>query len=192
MRRRSFLKAVAAAAPAAGMQHFLITQGLAQAPASLPSSAIHVVGDGKDYSGHPHSLGFSSILFKVPTSETSGSLFVMEHTHLLPGGPCLHLHWNQEEWFYVMEGEVVFQVGEQRVQLRAGESVLAPRRVPHTFSSLGATPSRLLIAFTPAGKMEQYFRDAEMAKDAAGDAEFMERYEMERVGPSPFWKPKSS
>jgi mannose-6-phosphate isomerase-like protein (cupin superfamily) len=192
MRRRSFLKAVAAAAPAAGMQQFLSAQALAQAPASPASSAVHVVGAGEDYSGHPYSLGFSSILFKVPTSATGGNLFVMEHTHLLPGGPCLHLHWNQEEWFYVMEGEVVFQVGEQRVQLRAGESVLAPRRVPHTFSSVGETPSRLLIAFTPAGKMEQYFRDAEVAKDSAGEAEFMGRYEMERVGPSPFWKAKAS
>jgi mannose-6-phosphate isomerase-like protein (cupin superfamily) len=191
MRRRSFLKAVAAAAPAAGMQHFLVTQALAQAPASPLAGGIHVVGAGEDFSGQPHSLGFSSIHFKVPTSATGGNLFVMEHTHLLPGGPCLHLHWNQEEWFYVMEGEVVFQVGEQRVQLGAGESVLAPRRVAHTFSSVGSTPSRLLIAFTPAGKMEQYFRDAERVKDA-GDAEFLKRYEMERVGPSPFWKAKTT
>jgi mannose-6-phosphate isomerase-like protein (cupin superfamily) len=133
-------------------------------------------------------LGFSSILFKGPTSETAGGLFVIEHTHLLPGGPPLHLHLNQEEWFYVMDGEVAFQVGEQRLHLRAGDSVLAPRRVPHTFSSVAATPSRMIIAFSPAGKMEQYFRDAEKAKGSAVDAAFMQRYEMELVGPSPFWK----
>jgi mannose-6-phosphate isomerase-like protein (cupin superfamily) len=186
MQRRSFLKAVAVAAPAVGLQSFLVTQ--AQSPAASSAGSLHVVGAGEDRFGQHHSLGFSSILFKVPTSETGGGLFVMEHTHLLPGGPALHLHLNQEEWFYVMEGEVVFQVGEQRVQLHAGESVLAPRLVPHTFSSVGAAPSRLLIAFTPAGKMEQYFRDAEEAKGAAGDAAFMRRYEMELVGPSPFWK----
>jgi mannose-6-phosphate isomerase-like protein (cupin superfamily) len=186
MQRRSFLKAVAAAAPAAGLQTFLVTQARSQTPASPPPSSLHVLGAGEDRFGHPHSLGFSSILFKVPTSETAGGLFVMEHTHLLQGGPPLHLHLNQEEWFYVMEGEVAFQVGEQRLQLHAGESVLAPRRVPHTFSSVGATPSRLLIAFCPAGKMEQYFRDAENAKESAGDAEFMRRYEMELVGPSSF------
>ena len=188
MRRRSFLKAAAVAAPVAGLQDFLVTQARGQTGAAPPASALHVVGAGKDRFGQPHSLGFSSILFKVPTSETAGGLFVMEHTHLLPGGPALHLHFNQEEWFYVMEGEVAFQVGEQRLQLHAGESVLAPRRVPHTFSSVAATPSRMLIAFCPAGKMEQYFRDAENAKEAAGDAAFMARYEMERVGPSPFWK----
>jgi mannose-6-phosphate isomerase-like protein (cupin superfamily) len=186
MKRRSFLTAVAIAAPAAGLQDLLLAQAHAQAPAS--PGAVHVVRAGEDRSAHPHSLGFSSILFKVPTSETAAGLFVMEHTHLLPGGPPLHLHLNQEEWFYVMEGEVAFQVGEQRVNLRAGDSVLAPRRVPHTFSSVGNTPARMIIAFCPAGKMEQYFRDAETARQHAGDADFMARYEMEKVGPSPFWK----
>jgi hypothetical protein len=66
--------------------------------------------------------------------------------------------------------------------------VLAPRRVPHTFSSVGTTPARMIIAFCPAGKMEQYFRDAEIARQHAGDADFMARYELEWVGPSPFWK----
>src|ERR1700728_1832737 len=144
MRRRSFLKTVAAVAPAAGLQNFLVTLVHAQASTSPPSSALHVVGAGEDRSGHPHSLGFSTILFKVPTSETAGGLFVIEHTHLLPGGPPLHLHLSQEEWFYVMAGEAVFQVGEQRVHLHAGDSVLAPRRVPHTFSSVGTTPGRMI------------------------------------------------
>ena len=136
MRRRSFLKAMAGAAPVAGLQDFLITQARAQS-ASPPASALHVVGAGEDRFGRPHSLGFSSILFKVPASETAGGLFVMEHTHLLPGGPALHLHFNQEEWFYVMEGEVAFQVGEQRLQLHGGESVLAPRRVPQSSRGCG-------------------------------------------------------
>ena len=139
------------------MRNFLVTQALAQAASSLPAGALHVVGDGEDYSNRPHSLGISSILFKVPTRDTNGGLFVMEHTHLLPGGPPLHLHYSQEEWFYLLEGQVVFQVGEQRLQLHPGESVLAPRRVPHTFSSIGEKPSRLLIAFSPAGKMDNTF-----------------------------------
>ncbi len=190
MLRRSFLKALAAIVPAGSMQSFLAAQ--APTPSAPLPSRLHVVNPGEDYSNQPHSLGFSSILFKVPTHETNGGLFVIEHTNLLPGGPPLHLHLNQEEWFYVMDGEVAFQIGEQRVHLHPGASVLAPRRVPHTFSSVGPTPSRLIIAFTPAGKMEQYFRDGELNKDHAGDAEFMRPYELERVGPSPFWKQPSA
>ena len=168
MQRRSFLKAVGTVAPAVGLQTFLVTPDHGQTPALPPSSELHAVGAGEDRFGHAHSLGFSSILFKVPASETAGGLFVMEHTHLLPGGPALHLHLNQEEWFYVIEGHVVFQVGEQRLELHAGESLLAPRRVPHTFSSVGEAPSRMLIAFCPAGKMEEYFRDAENDKASGG------------------------
>jgi mannose-6-phosphate isomerase-like protein (cupin superfamily) len=189
MQRRSFLKSVAAAAPAAGLQSFIVTQALAQSPAMPSAASLHVVGAGEDRSGQPHSLGFSSILFKVPASETNGGLFVIEHMHLKGGGPALHVHLRQEEWFYVMEGEVAFQVGEQRLALHPGESVLAPRLVPHTFSPVGETPARMIIAFCPAGMMEQYFRDGEKAGGkAAAEAAFMDRYEMKWIGPSPFWK----
>lgn len=161
---------------------------MAQMPSPLASSELHPVGAGKDRFGPPHSLGFSSIAFKVGGTETAGGLFVIEHTGLMPAtGPALHMHFSQEEWFYVMNGEVAFQVGDQRVTLRAGESILAPRRVPHTFSAVGQ-PSHLLIAFCPAGKMEQYFLDAEKAPSLAATEDFMNRYDMKWIGPSPFWK----
>jgi mannose-6-phosphate isomerase-like protein (cupin superfamily) len=188
MQRRSFLRTAAVVNAATGLHDLFAGQASAGTPVSPPSIALHPVGAGEDRFGHPHSLGFSSLLFKVATSETAGGLFVIEHQHLLPGGPPLHLHLNQEEWFYVMEGEVAFQVGEQRLHLHPGESVLAPRRVPHAFSSVAATPSRMLIAFCPAGKMEQFFRDAESPGAPVTDAEFWRRYEVELIGPSPFAK----
>ncbi|MGO9339275.1 MAG: cupin domain-containing protein [Terracidiphilus sp.] len=181
--RRSFLRAFASIAPAAAMHNLV-----AQAPAPRPPAELHPLGAGQDRSGHTHSLGFSSLAFKVSTSDTSGNLFIIEHRNLVPdSGPALHMHLSQEEWFYVMEGEVVLQVGDQRLHLRAGESVLAPRRVPHTFSATGS-PAHMLIAFTPACKMEQYFIDAAATPSLAATAAFMNRYDMEWIGPSPFWK----
>ncbi|HLI03048.1 MAG TPA: cupin domain-containing protein [Terracidiphilus sp.] len=181
--RRSFLKSAASLLPAA-----LFGDLEAQSPAIPQASALHVVGAGQDRLGRPHSLGFSSLAFKITSSDTGGNLFVIEHTNLRPGtGPALHLHNSQEEWFYAMEGEAVLQVGDERVHIHSGESVLAPRGVPHTFSAAGA-PARLLIAFTPAGKMEQYFIDAAAHPQLAATAEFMNRYEMQWIGPSPFWK----
>ena len=185
MKRRSFLKSAASIVPAAALHNIVD----AQTPAATQSNALHVVGAAEDRFGHPHTLGFSSLTFKVSGSETAGGLFIIEHRHLLPGGPSLHYHLNQEEWFYVMEGEVAFQVGEQRLHLHAGESVLAPRRIPLTFSTVGEAPGHMLIAFTPAGKMEAYFRDAETAGPSAFAPAFMRQYEMEYVGPSPFWRP---
>ncbi len=165
--------------PAAGLQEILAREVEAQSAALAPSSGVHVVCAGKDLFGQPHILGFSSsLLFKVAGTDTNGGLFIVEHEHLQPGGPPLHLHFNQEEWFYVLEGEVVFQVGEQRVDLRAGESVLAPRRIPHTFSSVGATPARMLIAFCPAGKMEQFFQSVGANPKLNADPEFFQKCEM--------------
>src|SRR5258708_32244929 len=84
-------------------------------------------------------------------------MLIIETSGLGKGGPPLHMHLHQEEWFYVMEGEVLFQIGDSRKQLHAGDSVLGPRGVPHTFSSVGEKPGRMLIAFNPAGKVEGFF-----------------------------------
>jgi mannose-6-phosphate isomerase-like protein (cupin superfamily) len=182
MQRRSFLRA----APAAAFTNLLAMPAFAgqtSAPVSTPE--LHPVAAGEDRFDHLHSLGFSDLAFKVGTQETGGNLFVIEHRNLRPGGPPLHLHFNQEEWFYVSEGRVKFLIGEKTLTLGPGESILAPRRVAHTFSSV-VPSSHLLIAFSPAGKMEQYFRDAHGNGALAAQPEFMNRYDVQWIGPSPF------
>ncbi|HEY3706103.1 MAG TPA: cupin domain-containing protein [Terracidiphilus sp.] len=182
MRRRSFLRA----APAAALANLIAHPALAaQIATPIPSPDLHPVASGEDRFGALHSLGFSDLAFKVGTQETGGNLFMIEHRNLRPGGPALHLHLNQEEWFYVMEGEIAFVVGEKKLTLKAGESILAPRRIPHTFSSVVAA-GHLLIGFAPAGKMEQYFRDAKQDGALAATPEYMNRYDMQWIGPSPF------
>jgi mannose-6-phosphate isomerase-like protein (cupin superfamily) len=182
MKRRSFLRNAAALFPVAGFESLAI----AQAPAAATSGEVHLVFAGQDRLGETHSRGFSSILFKVLPSETNGGLFILEHANLVKGGPPLHLHLHQEEWFYVIEGEVVFQVGGEQKHLRPGDSILGPRGVPHTFSSVGEKPGRMLIAFTPAGKMEEFLRVTGVPNPPVQDAAFFRRYEMELIGPSPF------
>lgn len=186
--RRAFLKSAASIVPAAALQNVL-AQSLpeSQSP-TLDPVPVGPVPAGADRTDHLHSLGFSSLAFKVIPSDTAGNLFVIEHSNLMPDtGPALHMHLSQEEWFYVMEGEVRFQVGERRMRLGPGESILAPRRIAHTFSASGS-PAHMLIAFTPADKMEQYFNDAATQPSLAATADFMNRYDMQWVGPSPFWK----
>jgi hypothetical protein len=100
------------------------------------------------------SLGFSWITFRTSTQET-GNVFVIEHDNLLAGGPALHYHLAQEEWFYVMEGEIVLQVGDKRLRLGAGSRYL-----------------RLA-----------YFRDAAKPGAAPMDAALSRKYEVVVVGP---------
>jgi quercetin dioxygenase-like cupin family protein len=182
MKRRSFLKTAAALIPATTLESF----ALAQAAVTPTSEQIHLVPAGEDRFGESHSYGFSNILFKFASRDTAGGMFIIEHINMKKGGPRLHLHPFQEEWFYVMDSEVVFQIGNDRKHLRAGESVLAPRNIPHTFSCVSEKPGRMLIAFTPAGKMEQYFRDTAIPNPPNQDAAFFRRYGMELIGPSPF------
>jgi mannose-6-phosphate isomerase-like protein (cupin superfamily) len=182
LKRRSFLKTAAALFPAAGVQAFALNHG----PVTSSSDQIHLVTAGQDRLGEVHSRGYSSILFKVLPRETNGGLFVIEHAGLVKGGPPLHMHLHQEEWFYVMEGEVLFQIGESRKKLGAGDSVLGPRGVPHTFSSVGEKPGRMLIAFNPAGMMEEFLRVTAVPNPPMQDAAFFRRYEMELMGPPLF------
>jgi quercetin dioxygenase-like cupin family protein len=177
MKRRSFLKAASALLPAASFKTFALEQ------AAQPSTEIHVVGAGQDRFSEHHSLGFSTILFKVPTRDSGGTVFAIEHQNLLKGGPPVHFHLHQDEWFYVMEGSVLFQAGGERMLLHAGESVLGPRMIPHAFCAVGEKPSHMLITFTSAGNMEEFFRAVAIPNGPRMDAELLSRYEMQYVGP---------
>ena len=178
MKRRSFLKAASISFPMAGLEALAFGQA---SPA--PSSQLHVVDNGQDRLGETHSLGFSTILFKVLPRETSDGLFVIEHKNLGHGGPPVHFHLHQDEWFYVMEGEVLFLVGESRKTLRAGESLLGPRGGPHGFVGAGERPAHMLIAFTPAGMMEAFFREAAVPNGPPMDARLFAKYDMQYVAP---------
>jgi len=93
-------------------------------------NTIHVVEAGADRTGQPHKAARanSHLDFKVLTGETSGALFIMENRNMVRGGPPRHVHYEQEEWFYFVEGsdEVLMEVGEQKLRLKPGDSVLAP------------------------------------------------------------------
>ncbi|MBN1964466.1 MAG: cupin domain-containing protein [Anaerolineae bacterium] len=115
------------------------------------------VVSGVDRFGEQRGLGISTIDLKVSSLE-SGDLFVLENTFHARGGPARHLHYDQDEWFYAVEGEFIFEVGDERIRLAAGDSLFAPRKVPHVWAYVGDARGRVLVVFTPAGKMEAFFR----------------------------------
>ena len=73
-------------------------------------------------------------------------------------GSPLHIHRNEEEWFYVLEGEVAFLVGEERYDAKAGSFVYGPRDVQHTFM-VTSPEARFLMVCEPAG-FEDFVRAA--------------------------------
>jgi mannose-6-phosphate isomerase-like protein (cupin superfamily) len=70
------------------------------------------VAAGQDRFGEHRGLGISSIAFKV-TSQDSNGLLIIENTFREKGGPARHLHYEQDEWFYAVEGEFVMEVGQE-------------------------------------------------------------------------------
>jgi quercetin dioxygenase-like cupin family protein len=142
------------------------------------------VAAGKDRFAENRGLGISSIAFKVCGQDSAG-LFVLENTFQSRGGPARHLHYKQDEWFYVVQGPFVFEVGQERFALHPGDSLLAPRMVPHVWAYTGSSgPGRILVAFTPAGSMEAFFREATKA-DAMPpqDPGLWRAHGMELLGP---------
>lgn len=141
------------------------------------------VAAGEDRFGEHRGLGISAIQFKVSTHD-SNDVFILENTFRAKGGPARHLHYDQDEWFYAIEGEFIFEVGQARLRLVPGDSLLAPRKVPHVWAYAGEARGRILIAFMPAGKMEAFFREVTVA-DAMPpqDPDLWRAYGMELLGP---------
>jgi quercetin dioxygenase-like cupin family protein len=141
------------------------------------------VAAGADLEGLQRGLGISTIAFKMSMSDP-GSSFILENTFLAKGGPARHLHYDQEEWFYVLEGEFQFEVGAERFRLQPGDSLLAPRQVPHVWAFVGEARGRILVAFFPAGKMEAFFREVTKANAMPPqDPALWRAHGMELLGP---------
>lgn len=153
----------------------------AQSPSTAPDQRVVLMGE--DRFGEHRGLGVSAIQFKV-SAQDSGGLFIIENTFHTKGGPARHLHYAQDEWFYAVEGEFLIEVGQQRVTLRPGDSLLAPRNVPHVWAHVGAGRGRMLITFNPAGQMEAFFREVTKANAMPPqDPALWRAHGMELLGP---------
>ena len=176
LQRRSLLAAALAAFPS----RLLSAQQPQSAAAPPPVGPVRA---GADRLAEAHTIGASAAAFKVLTAESRGSVFVMENVLTRKGGPPRHLHHEQDEWFYVMQGEFVFEIGTERFRLNAGDSILGPRKLPHAYSFVGDAPGKLLIVFTPANRIEEFFRGRTEGAQYSTDAERYKAYGLELLGP---------
>ena len=87
-------------------------------------------------------------------------------------GSPLHTHRYEDEWSFVLQGEVGVQLGDDTRVARPGDLVLKPRGVPHAFWNAGDTPARLLEVITPGGFEDYFARLGEiLATDGPPDLE---------------------
>jgi mannose-6-phosphate isomerase-like protein (cupin superfamily) len=125
---------------------------------------------------------------KVSGKDTDGDLCIYDTLRQEKGGPALHLHYNQDEWFYIIKGEFIVKIGEDLLHLKAGDSAFAPRKIPHAFAKISEGEGQMLILFQPAGSMEDYFKQvrklgSSIQDQAHGSSDLMKAHGMEVVGP---------
>jgi quercetin dioxygenase-like cupin family protein len=116
------------------------------------------VDSGKDRFNEPIKYrGVNPNDVKISAKDTDGQLSVFEYVGFQKIGPPLHVHFNQDEIFYVVEGEFLFQLDSEKMTLKAGDTIFLPQNVPHTWLQL-SDKGKLVYLLQPAGQMEEFFK----------------------------------
>ncbi|MGD9905053.1 MAG: cupin domain-containing protein [Vicinamibacterales bacterium] len=143
--------------------------------------------------GHPRRfLTFTARI--LGNGRDSGGLHAVE-LQLPPGERSpWHVHHDEDEWFYVIEGQAEVLVGDARTRLGGGDFAFGPRDVPHGFRITSATPARLLL-LTVGGRFSEFIAENSVPivagaapdgdPDLAALAASARRYGQEILGPLP-------
>jgi quercetin dioxygenase-like cupin family protein len=147
----------------------------------MEATAVKVVGPRDGKAGFLGSIG---VRFMIDGSEAAERFSLVEH----PMGPHalaapLHRHAREDEYSYVLEGEVGALLGDEVVIGRPGDLIFKPRNQWHTFWNAGETPARILEIISPAG-FEDFFAElVDIGGAAEADpstlAELCDRYALE-------------
>lgn len=179
MQRRKFLVTAAAAVPAIAIGQSLSSeQHLTDKGFVVKAGESRV--DEKTMIG-----GKSPNNIKISSKDTDNQLTVFEYIGNEKGGPPLHYHLKQDEIFFIIDGEYLFQVGDETYILKTGDTIFLPRKVPHTFAQLSDT-GKMVFVFQPSGKMEDFFRTIgglASAPTPEQGAKIFADHEMKVVGP---------
>lgn len=157
------------------------------------------IAAGEDRFDEHLMLGGYAVDCKVSSKDTGGAMCIFEFT---TGWPC-HLHHEQDEWVYVVDGDLELQVGKKRFRAGAGESIFIPRKVAHIWGNVTEEPCRVLNIYQPAGKIEEFLREVGNLKDLPTREDVINKtytdeqistlhhlfgaYDMELLAPPPGW-----
>ncbi len=147
--------------------------------------------------GEEHWFNHGLIILKATAEQTNGNFTIVEFR--MPKGFAnpLHYHTTEDEFFYVISGELRFQLGDEVIEAREGSLVYGPRDIQHAFR-VDSPEARMLLIFGPAGNIESFFREGakparslelppadETFADLATLRELGAKYGQRHVGPPP-------
>src|SRR5215472_10600106 len=102
-------------------------------------------------------LGIPMVI-RIHGRDTAGTVSAVESHDVEGGGPPPHIHHREDETFQILEGDYEWTVGSRTFVAHKGDTIFAPRGVPHTYRYLGKSPGRLMCVITPAG-FEGFFEE---------------------------------
>jgi len=146
-----------------------------------------VVKAGKDRIGGTLHVFDAQISVKISSHDTRGAFAVMETSTPPKSGPPLHLHQREDEWWYILDGNFLFEDGNT-FHAGPGDTVFAPRRTRHTFQNVGTVPGRALVTVVPGG-FEMFFQEISAAVlpgarlDPVVILPIFQKYGLEFLGP---------
>lgn len=89
-------------------------------------------------------------VIKATAADTGGLMSIVEVTEGAGAVAPLHVHHREDEGFWILEGEVTFEVGDAVIEAHAGDYVFGPRDIPHRYT-VGPNGARMLFLMTPGG-----------------------------------------
>jgi quercetin dioxygenase-like cupin family protein len=119
--------------------------------------------------------------FLVTGEETDGKYALFEGIVSPGGGPPPHVHSREEEGFYVLEGEITFLIGAERVVATAGMFANMPVGTLHAFKNESDRPARMLVSVAPAGLEKMFFEAGQPVAAGATTASPPTKEEIEKL-----------
>jgi len=120
-----------------------MTQQTTQAPALEPLAIRNGEGEARWWFGALAEI-------KATAADTGGLISIVEVTEPPGMEAPLHVHHGDDEAFWILEGDLTFEVGDTTIEAGAGDYVFGPRDIPHRFT-VGERGCRMLFILVPGG-----------------------------------------
>ena len=102
--------------------------------------------------------GGSTMTFRVSGEDTGGAYSVLEYMAAPGGGSAMHVHRNEDESFFILEGAITFQLGDDKTRATPGTFIHIPKGLRHAFVNAEPEPARAIVILTPSG-LEYFFAE---------------------------------
>ena len=116
---------------------------------AMPSQGLQPVAVGKDEGDARWWFGGLAVI-KATAADTGGQMAIIEVTEPPGAEAPLHVHYREDEGFWLLEGSATFEVGGTTIEAEAGDYLFGPRDIPHRYT-VGPAGCRMLFIMTPGG-----------------------------------------